>query len=404
MNIIIFAAVDVPAGPASTARVRHLARLLVLAGNRVTIASLQPNARSPYPENTRTEGEFDGIGYIYLSGNLVRPSGLWNVCVDTLKGCFGAVTFLLRKRREKVADLILFYTPDFFVILPTLLCAKLCGIPVVLELCEINSSKEAESFRQRLRHLGTGLTDKILPKTCSGTIVISTKIKEWLLACGVVPQRIFHLPILVDWREFGEPSGAEIPLLSGKKYFLNSGALGEKDGCEFLLQAFATLGREHQDVYLVFTGEPAPHRKQYVEDLARELGIEQRILFTGFLSKSGLVWSYQHATGLLCCRNSSTFASYGSPNKLSEYLSTGKPVITNEMGDTGLYLVNNEHAFFARVADHESIAQQMHLVLTEPGLAAQIGREGQGVAKRYFHYENYVSSLDTFIRASSRMT
>jgi len=223
-----------------------------------------------------------------------------------------------------------------------------------------------------------------------------------LLANGIKPQKIFHLPILVDYREFTEYSAAPIPLLSDKKYFLNSGALGEKDGCNYLLDAFALLCRQHEDVYLVFTGDPDYYRKQYIANLSRELGIEGQIIFTGFLSKDQLVWSYQHAIALLCCRNNSQYANYGSPTKLSEYLSTGKPVITNEVGDNNVYLEKNRNAFIARVEDCESIAEQMHLILTKPATAVEVGNEGQKVAKSYFHYENYVSSLDTFVRALCR--
>ena len=294
--------------------------------------------------------------------------------------------------------MILYYTPDFFLILPSFLFAKLCGIPVFLELCEVNSSKRPENFKQRIRQLGSGLTDTYLPTICSGIIVISTKIRENLLVNGIEPKKIFHLPILVDSSAFTELSAASIPSLAGKKYFLNSGALGEKDGCNYLLAAFALLSRQHKDVYLVFTGEPDRHRKQYVVNLARELGIEEQVIFTGFLSNDKLVWSYQNAVALLCCRNNSTFANFGSPNKLSEYLSTGTPVITNEIGDTRTYLVKDKHAFFARVEDHESIAEQMRLILNEPALAAQVGREGQMIARKYFHYENYVSPLDAFVR------
>lgn len=403
MNITIFAAVDFPTGPATTSRIKYMAKTLSLAGNKVTVASLQANSKIPCPGNRLTEGDYDNIRYTYLSGNLVRPSGLLSAVVDSFKGCFGALALLARLKRERSIDLVVYYTPDFFAILPSLVFAKLCGLPVVLELCEVNSARVAENFKQRVRHLGSGLTDTFLPRICSGVIVISTKIREKLLADGMPGQKIFHLPILADTCEFTATSSSSVPLLAGKKYFLNSGALGEKDGCDHLLEAFALLRREHKDVYLVFTGEPDQRRKRHVVNLTKKLGIEEQVLFTGFLPNDQLVWSYQHATGLLCCRNNSRFAHYGSPNKLSEYLSTGTPVITNEIGDTGSYLTRGHHAFFARVEDHESIAEQMLLVMNQPELAANVGREGQLMARKYFHYENYVTSLDAFVKASCRV-
>jgi len=398
VNIIIFAPVDFPDGPATTSRIKHIAKILDQAGNKVTIASLQANTKIPYPNNTRTEGTVENIHFIYLNGTVVRPSNLVGALADTLRGCLGAFSYLLKMKRKQSADLILFYTPDFFQVFHVLILAKLCRIPVVLEMCEMSSTMRLESLRQRVRLISAYLSDRILPKISSGIIVISHPIKEWLLAGGLEGDKIFLLPILVDCRKFNEPSMAEVPLLAGKKYFLNSGGLVEKDGAKYLLDALALMGRKHEDVNLVFTGEPDSPRKQSIVDLAKKLGIEKQVIFTGFLPLDQLVWAYQNAQALLCCRSNSPYANFGSPTKLSEYLSTGKPVITNDVGDNKIYLVKNKDAFFARVEDVESIAEQMTLVLAEPAAAAKVGREGQKVAQERFHFERYVASLDAFLK------
>ena len=398
MNITIFAAVDFPAGPATTSRIRHIAKILIAAGHDVTVGSLQANTKVPNPENISVSGIHDGIRFVYLNGDTVRPSRLFEAVADTLKGSIGALTYLRKMKREGRVDLVLYYTPDFFQILPSLLFAKLRRIPVVLELCEVNSAMRIASFKQRIRLLGAALTDRLLPRISSGVIVISSRIRHLLQGNGVSPTKIFHLPILVDYRVFSRQSATPLISLSGKRYFLNSGALGEKDGVEYLLDAFALICRQHDDVYLVFTGEPDSRRKQQIMESARASGIGEKVIFTGFLSNNQLIWSYQNAVGLLCCRNNSQYANYGSPNKLSEYLATGRPVVTNQVGDNNVYVIKNRNAFVANVEDHVSIAEQMHLILTRPDTATMVGNEGQELAKRTFNYENYVTPLDSFLR------
>lgn len=401
MNIVIFAAVDFPNGSASTSRVKHIAKILTKAGDKVTVASLQANTKIPYPENVNAAGESENITYIYLSGNTVRPSGLIGAVVDSLKGCIGAAALLVKQRMKKEVDAILFYTPDFFLILPTLMFAKLFRIPVFLELCEIYSVGYIGNFKHRVKVVLAGLTERILPRVCSGTVVISTKIRDKVISEGADPKKIFHLPILVDCHLFAGISRSAIPLLSRKKYFLNSGGLGEKDGVSYLLGGFARVCSEHDDIYLVFTGETAGSRKDDVINEARKLGVADRLIFTGFLARDQLVWAYQHAVALLCCRIAGPFANYGSPTKLCEYLSTGRPVITNEIGDNTLYLATCRNAFIAQVEDCASIAEEMFRVLNHPILAQQVGQEGQRTAEKFFHYERYVSSLSSFLRGVS---
>jgi len=156
----------------------------------------------------------------------VRPSGLREALLDTWKGCIGAGAFLRRLKREQGVDLVLYYTPAFLVILPSLVLTKLYGIPTILELCEIYSVGYVANFRERIKVFVASLTDRLLPRICSGIIVISTTIKKKLLLDGIAEKKIFHLPILVDYREYQEVSTVAIPSLAGRKYFLNSGGLG----------------------------------------------------------------------------------------------------------------------------------------------------------------------------------
>jgi glycosyltransferase involved in cell wall biosynthesis len=401
VNVIIFAAVDLPDGPATTARVRQIARLLSLAGHRVTVASLQANAKTPYPGNSRTQGEFEGIRYLYLTGNTVRPIGFWRALLDTARGCLAAASYLVRMAGQDEAEMVIYYTPDFFNTLPSLLVAKLRGMTTILELCEIYSVGYAADLKQRIRVLMAGLSDRLLPRLCDGVVVISTRIRDKIAAEGVPAERIFHLPVLVDAMEFSHLSGAAIDGLAGKTYFLNSGSLGEKDGASYLVAALAEVCRARDDVYLVFTGKADDANRVRLMEMATGLGVAGHIIFTGFLPKAQLIWGYQHAAALLCCRIDDPFANYGSPTKLCEYLATGTPVITNMIGDNGVYLAGNRNAFIARPQDSSSIAEQMLLVLKDPCLAQKIGQGGREVAEQVFHYGNYVSSLDRFLKKVS---
>jgi len=400
LKIIIFACADFPEGPATTSRIRLLARILTSAGHEVSLAIFNANARKPIPENRQTSGRFESVHYRYMSGRTVRPESFAGKLSDTLKGIVNSVWYLRDKNKHGLADAVLFYTPGIYRSLPAFLLARFYGIPTIIELCEIFSCDERKSgLRYDIKRMGARISDRIMPGMSSGVLAISTRIIDYLTKHGVDGSRIMHLPILVDHDRFARTSSSPVQDLLGKRYFLSSGALDEKEGIDFILTAFASICDSHDRIYLAFTGTPEKRRKDQVIEMAKRLHIEEKLLFTGFLSSDQLSWAYQNAVALLCCRSDTPFANYGFPTKLAEYLSSGRPVITNEVGDMLFYLKDGVNAFVSKAEDSSSIARQMARILDNPALASLVGLDGRKVAAEYFDYKNFVRTLDVFLRS-----
>lgn len=399
LNIVIFACVDFPEGPATTSRVKLLARILNDAGHHVSLAIFNANSKTPIPENSSCHGSHDFVEYLYLSGAPIRPTGFLDAVTDSLKGVVQSIFYLRQRKKADAIDCVLFYTPDIYRSLPCLILAKLYGIPILLELCEIFSTDRRKSgFKPVIQRWGACLFDRVLPGRCSGVLAISTKIVGYLRNQGLDDKKIMHLPILVDCDRFINSTNSEVSALVGKQYFLNSGALDGKEGLEYILEAFASLSSKHDQLYLVLTGAPEISRKTCIITLAKRLGIEHKLIFTGFLSLGQLSWAYQHARALICCRANTAFTNYGFPTKLGEYLSSGRPVIANEVGDTTLYLNDGENAFLTRSQDILSISSAMERVLRSPSLANEVGLKGRQLAVEKFDYANHVRPLDEFLR------
>lgn len=400
LKIVIFACVDFPVGPATTSRVKLLSRILQGAGHHVSLAIFNANTKIPIPENRSSHGSHASVEYTYLSGNPVRPSRFFAAVTDSLMGTVQSLFFLRNKWKSGAVDVALFYTPDVYRSLPCLLLSKLYGIPILLELCEIFSSDtRKKGVKPSIQRIGARFSDRILPAMSSGVLAISTKIVEHLKQGGLGNEKIMHLPILVDCSQFIRPASSPVRSLAEKCYFLNSGALDNKEGLEFILEAFASVSRKHEQLFLALTGAPEANRQAYILDIAKRLGIDRKLIFTGFLSVGQLAWAYQNALALICCRANTEFANFGFPTKLAEYLSSGRPVITNEVGDTRLYLQDGKTAFFARSGDIPSISSVMEKVLDSPELAREVGLNGRKVAQKYFDYENFIAPLDELLRS-----
>lgn len=399
MNIIILACADFPVGDATSSRVKLLARTMIEAGNQVSLAILHPNSKSVIRENNLISGCIEGIRFKYLNGSTVRPSGIIEAIKDTARGGLGSFSYIMEKIRKKEADLIIFYTPDIFLILPTLIISKILRIPTILELCELNSSGQVqEGLVFRIKMCGAKVTDRILPVISGGVIAISTGIIDHVKRLGLGGKKIIHIPVLVEFLKLSKNSVQAIPKLNNRRYFLHSGTLMEKDGVEFLVKAFDLVARLEEEVFLVFTGKHSKEKQLEITSFADD-AIKSRILFIGFLEEDELIWAYQNAEALLCCRSNSRYAHFGFPTKIAEYLASGRPVITNEVGDVNLYLKHLETAYISETENPQSIAEAMKLVLNDPGTATLIGIKGQEVARAKFYYKNYVQELKDFTKA-----
>jgi glycosyltransferase involved in cell wall biosynthesis len=166
----------------------------------------------------------------------------------------------------------------------------------------------------------------------------------------------------------------------------------------YLIDAFISVVRERPEFYMVFTGSVNKQDQKKVMDTMTKAGVPERVIFSGMLRRTELVWAYQHAIGLLCCRTNSPYANFGFPTKVGEYLAAGAPVIATRVGDVGIYLQHEQSALLAEPENVKSIAQCMQFIIDNPEAAKKIGRQGQMVAKKNFHYPCYAESIAEFVR------
>lgn len=400
MKATILAVGDFPEGGAASVRLKLLAATLCAGGIPACVALMHAATKKPIQENQNLRGEVEGIPFVYLNGNVLRPAGIIGALADTLRGIMAAVRLVARQKTDG-SDVLVFYTPKLLKFAMPLLVAKLRGVPVIVEACEIWSKatdlKDASVLR-RLANSGDILLESVIPKLANGIIAISRPIRNYYSQRGAGVEQLYLLPILVDTVPYIAVSSSVIHSLQGKKYFLNSGAFAEKDGVAFVLSAFERVASKHADLYLVFTGHvPESVRTEALGRMGNH-ALMERILFVGFLTRDELIWCYQNACALLSCRSNSPYANYGLSTKLGEYLAAGAPVIATRVGDTHYYLRDGEDALIAEPENVDSIADCMERVLSQAGLAQKLSVNGRCVAEKEFHYLQHGQPLVAFVK------
>lgn len=399
MSILIYAVADYPRGMATAERIKLITRTLKEAGHPSEIALIHATELASTVEAGPLSSTHDGTPYVYLNGQSQRPTGTMAKVLDTIRGVFGAALHLRKSHKAGQVKKVLFYTPNFLKIAPALLLAKLYKLPIYFELCEIRTSTGSAAKGSRLRALmsiGDKLTETIGPKLVDGLIVISQRIKEFYLLAGVDEQNLFYLPALVDAGIF-ESDLQPFTELVDKKYFLSAGSFGEKEGVSYLVEAFGLVVKKGSEALLVFTGSPSEEAKSKVFAQAKELGVSEKLLFTGFISREQLSWCYANAEALLACRTNSDFSQFGFPTKLVEYMASGTAIVATEVGAIKESLSDGVSAFIAVPEDADSIALKMKQVLENPKLAKSVGNTAKAIALNKYDYRQYIESLPLFM-------
>jgi glycosyltransferase involved in cell wall biosynthesis len=395
----ILAVGDFPEGSAGSQRLYLLARILREGLGEASLWILHPAARAPIPENHSVAGAWSGIPFVYLNGATVRPVRVLPAILDTLRGIYRSTRLIARRGPER-PDILVVYTPTFLKFIIPMMIARLAHVPVIVEACEVFSASTdiaGAGFLRRVGNSGQSFIEKLTPTMAAGLLVISRRIRQYYEQLGLPEDRAYLLPVLIDIERYEQGGETGVTDLVGVKFFLNSGSFNEKDGLVHLVRAMARIHQEHPDVKLVFTGTASQSTQNRILVIAGSGG-KDWIVFTGLLTRDQLIWCYKNAAGLLCCRSNSDYANYGFPTKLAEYLASGRPVVATSVGDVKDYLTDEVTAFLADPEDIESIVTAIRRLLGDPVHAAEVGRRGTEVARRYFDYRNHVAGVSTFIR------
>lgn len=399
LRCAILAVGDFPEGGASSQRQYLMAKILTRGLGPTILWILHPTTKTPVQENISVSGTWQSVEFNYLSGTTIRPSTAFGALTDTLKGITQSIRLLIGQKSRP--DVVVVYTPFFLKFILPMLAVKLLGIPLIVETCEIRSKMEDKKELNALRRLANGgesLMEKLIPKLAQGILPISHSIRDYYENLGISNNAAYLLPILIDAEYYQSAGNTPISILENQRYLLNSGSFTEKDGIPFLIEAVRNVREKHLDIKLVFTGNAKPEVQQKIQCMADVSGPADWIIFTGFISRDELIWCYKNATGLLSCRSNSSFANYGFPTKLAEYLASSRPVVATRVGDIEDYLIDEVNAYLSTPEDPQSIADAILKLLDDPDKANFIGKKGNEVARQSFDYRNHVKNVSRFIQ------
>jgi glycosyltransferase involved in cell wall biosynthesis len=135
---------------------------------------------------------------------------------------------------------------------------------------------------------------------------------------------------------------------------------------------------------LIVGGHPAEPDLPRLRALARELGLHERVGFTGLVPPSDVA-SHLARADILVLPNSATAvsAAYTSPLKLFEYLAAGRAIVASDLPALREVLQHEVNALLVPPDDPAALAAGLGRLVNDPALAARLARAAFDLAPQF---------------------
>jgi len=391
---------DLPEGCGNTSRLVSLVELLSRSGHAVTILN-QHALGITSTSVQRSSGEIAGGRFEYVLGTVDRYYGLkaiqakWKA-VGTIRDR------ILQLYRQKRVDLVWFNQLSFYDVYPLTMQCKKLGIPTIQsyedERQEL-TSREYVSLSRRIFAINSRMADKWCPRRADAIIGISHYLIEKYARLSQDPNRVHLLPTIIDcntWKCGPEP-------VRGVPTIVYSGFLGEQDEMEEFLLALRIVREEGLKFRFVMLGgaivrKDMNERQARIQSQIEELGLADVVEQKGFVSRAEVRQHLEEASLLLAIRRDGVWSRSGLATKLSEYLASGRLVLTSDVGDVPKYLTNEKNALVLRGSCKAgTIAEALRLGLASRDFRNRVGHAGRQVALDNFDLPISRQRLDSVL-------
>jgi L-malate glycosyltransferase len=284
----------------------------------------------------------------------------------------------IRRNRIQIVHTYGFY-PNVFAI-PA---ARLFGAPIVVA-----------SIRDRGDIL-TPVQRRIQKWVCrfaDCVLVNAEAIRDTLIEQGYRPDNIVVIRNGIVLSRFGRrEKGAslrqELGLQPSAPLVVVFSRLNRMKGVEYFLDAAALLASRFPEVRFLIVGDGGGRKE--LEDRAGNLGLAERVIFTGFRSDVPDLIP-EAAVSVL------PSLSEGLSNSLLESMASGVPVVAARIGGNPEIVEHEVSGFLVPVRDSAALAGAIGSLLQDPLRAARMGEAGRRRVAELFSMERSLGEVERF--------
>jgi glycosyltransferase involved in cell wall biosynthesis len=222
-------------------------------------------------------------------------------------------------------------------------------------------------------------------------LVRSESLRRALTDLGCDPKKIELQRTGIPLQEF--PFRERDSPKNGDWRFVQAGRLIEKKGLPVTFRAFAVFLDQYPNATLTIAGE-GPLLDQ-LQKLARELNIDGRVSFTGFISQKQLRDIYYGSHIFLHPSQTGHDGNQeGIPNSMLEAMASGLPVFATQHGGIPEAIENGMSGVLVREQDHEALAHALLNAARDPRFLSQVAGSGAEAVRKNFDLTTQAQRLE----------
>ena len=377
-----------PEGQAATNRVATYAKGLMEHGITVNVIVMM----CVYKE--QHTGVSDGIPYFHSFEHKQRSGSFFVRRWRIFKKYLHTYSLLRKLNRQEKIVAINVWTTLFHTHMFCWLMARVLGAKLVRECSEHPLREHQGGFINR--RIGV-IKTKIETRFCDGILCISKYLINFFKENGVKDEKLFLLPSTVDPTRFS--IRGEKPLNS--PYIGYFGSLTFfRDSIDVLIRAFARFNPGHPSVKLVLGGFfSSEEQEKKTRNLIQELNIAQNVMILDYLDRQEVLKNIVHADVLVMARSKDLESSASYPSKLTEYLSTGVPVVSVKVGEITEYMEDHVNSYLVEAGDDVAMADRLSQIFMDYPRAIEVGKKGKALTAGVFNYNVQAKRMIGFINS-----
>ena len=211
-------------------------------------------------------------------------------------------------------------------------------------------------------------------------VVVTTYMRDELLRNGFAPEKIkIHAPVPLP----GDPNLRSN--FSDRNLIIYAGQIIRGKGVDILLESLALVDVPFECIILGDGGQ-----KDYCQELARKLGLENRVTFKGFVPQEELKEYYRECSLVAI---SSVWPEPIATVGL-EVMRYALPVVAFDAGGIKDWLKHGENGFLVPWMDRTAYARAVETLLKDKSRAREMGLKGLEFVSRTYDFPGYISDLE----------
>ena len=314
-------------------------------------------------------------------GEVFRESG-YRLYDNLLRNKYNARGLFRLKKivAEHRIDLIYILTQPV-TLLWGVIFARLCGVPLIALVSSPIVVREHPKLQ--VYRLLMPFVDRVIA-------VAEIQKNQLVQEIGVTPHLVSVIHNGVDVRRFGRGDGASVRREAGfrpdSKIVGLVARLVRLKAVDVLLHAakLVTDQRSGVEFAVVGTGPELPGLRA----LARSLGLESHVRFTGFVEEpADIIGCFE--IGVLCSRTEAL------PIAILEYMAAGIPCVATDVGGVRELVADGDNGFLLEPDDPAGLAGKIIELLDDPGLGRRMGGKSRERVTKQFTMDAMVHKTAT---------